>query len=252
MKLTIEDAGVSVTVEGDDRGKLLQILAVAVSFVAEAPVIVSDALVTATDTAESGNPGVESSAETTQPAETTRSVDGSVETPPARQRRKRRTKAQIVLDNAAQAWSDGTLTDPTDEVTARAEELGLTPPPPAGTPDVTAPPLTESAQPAVPTADITADVTETAPEEPKLQVVPDLVDTITESIINVSAEDFEGVGKRRDIVRTIMKKGVTALPDIIRVCESLKSEVKLLGMLGDIPPAITAAFEAVQAENGAS
>lgn len=242
MKITIEDEGVSVTVEVDDKMKLLQVLARAASFVSEAPVIAPMAEVVPEPIQVAVPPG--------PPAATS---------PP--KRRKRRTQAQIAsdrhaqvaLDNAAQAWSDGALAGPTDEVMARAKALGLPPPPPPGTPDVTSPPAEQLALPETQaTAFVTEEVTE-EPQKPDLRVVPEPEDnTVTKNIISVTAEDFEGVGKRRDIVRTIMKKGVTELPDIIQVCESLKGEVKLLGMLGDIPPAITAAFEAVQAENSAS
>ena len=91
--------------------------------------------------------------------------------------------------------------------------------------------------------------------EPESDSVPP--DTETKSKCNpvldmVSADDFKGIRKRRDIVRTIMDKGVTELDDIVSVCENLKEDVRLLQMLGNIPPAIKSAFEAVQKENQAS
>lgn len=88
--------------------------------------------------------------------------------------------------------------------------------------------------------------------EPEPEPAPAAETPALDGVLGITAEDFEGVKKRRDIVRTIMGKGVTDLDDVIAVCEGLKGEVRLLQMLGNIPPAIKAAYDAVQAENQAS
>lgn len=65
-------------------------------------------------------------------------------------------------------------------------------------------------------------------------------------------KDFEEISNRREIIRVFQSRGVTELEEIIAVCERLKDQVRMFGLLGDIPKAMKLAYEAVQAEDNVS
>lgn len=160
-----------------------------------------------------------------------------------RRNRKPKEEEQKAPDSAAEAYSEGLVGDPSVEVVTRAREMGL-PDPVTGTPDAVIEPKDWQ-------------VTETVTAEPEVDDSPEprqMPKSATASLkkaVAVNPADFEECKKRRDIIRMFQKKGVTQLDDMVAVCENLKDDVKMLGLLKDIPPAIKAAYEACRAEDGA-